>query len=93
MRCYDAKRPLRLEPKQIGMVVDKGYDFPKEIDEQLKEYGQDMWLFREQPDRQTTRAVNSYKGELRGYAAACCMDTTDILQLSILDTSDKDHTE
>jgi len=69
MRCYDAKRPLRLEPELIGMVVDKGYDFPKEIDEQLKEYGQDMWLFREQLDRQTTRAVNSYKGELRGYAA------------------------
>ena len=31
-------------------------------------YGQDMWLFRDHSDRGTTRALNSYKGEQRGYS-------------------------
>jgi len=48
------------------MVVDKGHDFPKPIEASLVQYGQEMWMFREQPHHATTRALNSYKGEDRG---------------------------
>lgn len=36
-------------------------------------YGQDMWLFRDHTDRGTTRALNSYKGEQRGYSVFCSL--------------------
>lgn len=49
------------------MIVDKGYDFPKEIEEKLLGYGEEMWLFRDQPDHPTTRALNSYHGDYRKY--------------------------
>jgi hypothetical protein len=61
-----AHRLGRLPAEKVGMVVDKGHDFPKDIEEKLIEYGRDMWLFREQPDRGTTRAINSYRCEVRG---------------------------
>jgi hypothetical protein len=48
------------------MIVDKGHDFPQDIEEKLLSYGHDMWLLREQPDRGTTRALNSYHGDRRG---------------------------
>lgn len=47
--------------------MDKGNDFPIPIERKLLEYGQDMWLFRDQPHHSTTRANNSYKGEHRGF--------------------------
>lgn len=50
----------------MGMIVDKGHDFPEPIDRALLSYGRDMWLFREQRDLKTTRALNSYRGEHRG---------------------------
>ncbi|KAF7776378.1 hypothetical protein Agabi119p4_4771 [Agaricus bisporus var. burnettii] len=56
-----------LPPGRIGMIVDKGYDFPKEIEEKLLGYGEDMWLFRDQPDHPTTRALNSYHGDYRNF--------------------------
>lgn len=56
----------RLPAEKVGMVVDKGHDFPKDIEEKLIAYGKDMWLFRQQFDRETTRAINSYRGESRG---------------------------
>jgi hypothetical protein len=49
------------------MIVDRGYDFPKEIEEKLLSYGEDMWLFRDQPGCPTTRALNSYYGDHRKY--------------------------
>jgi hypothetical protein len=55
----------RLSPEAIGMVVDKGNDFPPDIEEKLLSHGKDMWLFREQPDRGTTRSLNSYRGDTR----------------------------
>jgi len=49
------------------MIVDKGYDFPEAIEKRLLEYGKEMWMFREQPHLGTTRALNSYRGEYRGF--------------------------
>lgn len=55
----------RLPPSRVGMIIDKGGDFPHHIHQKLVSYGHDMWLFREHTDRQTTRALNSYHGDLR----------------------------
>jgi hypothetical protein len=55
----------RLPPDKVGMIVDSGHDFPGEIRERLLEYGEAMWMFREQPHCQTTRALNLYYGEHR----------------------------
>jgi len=55
-----------LQPQEIGMVIDKGYDFPADILESLSSYGKDMWLFRERQDVVTTRAINKYVGQHRG---------------------------
>lgn len=48
------------------MVIDRGSDFAKDIQRQLEAFGKDMWLFRDDPERTTTRAANTYRGELRG---------------------------
>ncbi|KAJ3762889.1 Ribokinase-like protein [Lentinula raphanica] len=56
-----------LSPEQVGMIVDKGYDFPSEIEDKLKTYGEDMWFFRPQKEAQTTRALNLYTGDHRGF--------------------------
>ncbi|KAH9179974.1 Ribokinase-like protein [Lactarius sanguifluus] len=58
---------LWLPPSETGMIVDKGVDFPPEIDAALKAYGEDMWLFRDQSPAGTTRALNRYKGDHRGF--------------------------
>ncbi|KAH8999376.1 Ribokinase-like protein [Lactarius akahatsu] len=58
---------LWLPPSETGMIVDKGIDFPPEIDAALKAYGEDMWLFRDQSPAGTTRALNRYKGDHRGF--------------------------
>lgn len=49
------------------MLIDRGSDFPEDIQEKLDTYGPEMWLLRDNPDRGTTRALNSYKGDHRGY--------------------------
>ncbi|GLB33586.1 putative pfkB family carbohydrate kinase [Lyophyllum shimeji] len=56
-----------LPPTEIGMMVDRGHDFPASIEANLLEYGPEMWIFRDQPDRLTTRALNSYKGDHRNF--------------------------
>lgn len=55
-----------LPSNQIGMVVDRGTDFPSSIQEKLDGYGPEMWIFRDQ-DHGTTRALNSYRGEHRSF--------------------------
>jgi hypothetical protein len=50
---------------QIAMLVDRGNDFPEQVQNKLDSYGQNMWIFRNQPDRGTTRALNLYHGERR----------------------------
>ncbi|TFY72501.1 hypothetical protein EVG20_g506 [Dentipellis fragilis] len=59
-------RSALLPPHAVGMIVDRGADFPAEIESQLVAYGKDMWLFRDHSG-QTTRALNSYKGDHRGF--------------------------
>ena len=54
-----------LPSHQLGMIVDRGPDFPLEIERTLLEYGSEMWVFRYQPDHRTTRALNSFRGEHR----------------------------
>lgn len=45
------------------MIVDKGPDFPIDIERTLLEFGSEMWMFRYQPNHRTTRVLNSYRGE------------------------------
>ncbi|KAH9844016.1 Ribokinase-like protein [Rhodofomes roseus] len=54
-----------LPPAHVGMIVDRGTDFPEQIQRKLDVYGSDMWLFRDHKDRATTRSLNSYRGEHR----------------------------
>ncbi|GAA6028422.1 hypothetical protein JCM8097_007023 [Rhodosporidiobolus ruineniae] len=56
-----------LPPTRVGIVVDKGNDWPKEVEERLHTYGREMWVFREKPDEPTTRALNLYTGEHRDF--------------------------
>jgi len=57
----------RLSPSKIGMIVDRGNDFPIHVQQELDLYGEKMWLFRDHPERETTRAVNIYHGDCRGF--------------------------
>ncbi|TFK93922.1 Ribokinase-like protein [Polyporus arcularius HHB13444] len=56
-----------LPPSQVGMIIDRGHDFPTHIQDALNAYGPDMWHFRDHPNRGTTRALNAYRGEHRGF--------------------------
>ena len=56
----------RLPASNVGMIIDRGHDFPAHIQEALDMYGADMWLYRDDPNRGTTRALNAYTGEHRG---------------------------
>jgi len=56
-----------LPANRIGMVIDRGNDFPPSIQTKLDSYGSDMWLFRDHSDIGTTRAMNSYKGDHRRF--------------------------
>ena len=58
--------PHRLGPGEVGMIVDRGHDFPAHIQAKLDSYGPEMWLFRDDPTRGTTKALNHYRGEYRG---------------------------
>ena len=57
----------RLSAENIVMMIDKGRDFPSDLQALLENYGKEMWHFRENPERLTTRAVNRYFGDHRGY--------------------------
>jgi len=56
-----------LSAGDIGMVIDRGTDFPPLMHERLKLYGSEMWFFRNQADCVTTRALNSYRGDHRNF--------------------------
>jgi len=56
-----------LPADKIGMIVDRGDDFPAAIQERLDSFGSDMWLYRDNPGCKTTRALNSYRGDHRGF--------------------------
>lgn len=55
-----------LPAQEVGILVDRGYDWPKELEERLNSYGDAMWVYRDQPAHPTTRALNLYTGEHRG---------------------------
>ncbi|TDL29323.1 Ribokinase-like protein [Rickenella mellea] len=56
-----------LPPDMIGMIIDRGNDFSQTFQESLESFGDEMWCFRDQPQRLTTRAVNIYRGDHRGF--------------------------
>ncbi|KAL4075809.1 Ribokinase-like protein [Scleroderma citrinum] len=55
-----------LPPNDVGMIIDRGNDFPQDIQDKLISYGADMWHFRDHDNRGTTRALNAYRGDHRG---------------------------
>lgn len=55
----------RLPSRSIGMIVDRGRDFPGWIQHTFDILGADMWMFRDQPNVETTKAVNIYRGDTR----------------------------
>ncbi|KAI0650075.1 Ribokinase-like protein [Trametes meyenii] len=56
-----------LSPSKVGVIIDRGNDFPPDIQNALDAFGADMWLFRDDPARETTKAINTYRGEVRGF--------------------------
>ncbi|KAJ6599288.1 Ribokinase-like protein [Mycena vulgaris] len=56
-----------LPASQVGMIVDRGSDFPLSMENKLKEFGDEMWVYRNQPIG-TTRAINTYRGDYRSFA-------------------------
>ncbi|KAJ7179329.1 Ribokinase-like protein [Mycena filopes] len=55
-----------LPPTQVGMIIDKGPDFPPTMESTLAEFGSEMWIYRNQPVA-TTRALNTYHGDHRSF--------------------------
>ncbi|KAF7301436.1 PfkB domain-containing protein [Mycena indigotica] len=55
-----------LPPTRVGMIIDRGTDFPQSIQATLDEFGSDMWHYRDHPGK-TTRALNSYRGDFRDF--------------------------
>ncbi|KAK0191208.1 Ribokinase-like protein [Armillaria mellea] len=56
-----------LPPDKIGMIVDRGDDWPSDIQDELDKYGPEMWMYRDQLSARTTRALNSYMGDHRSF--------------------------
>ncbi|GJN90820.1 hypothetical protein Rhopal_003834-T1 [Rhodotorula paludigena] len=56
-----------LPAARVGILVDRGYDWPAEVERELETYGKEMWVYREKPDAPTTRALNLYTGEHRDF--------------------------
>ena len=62
----------RLPADQLGMIIDRGRDFPEDVYAALMNYGEQMWVFRDRDDGLTTRALNSYRGEHRESVQLAC---------------------
>ena len=73
---------IRLPTHKVGMIVDRGNDFPADIQSALEAYGSDMWLFRDDQERVTTRAANIYRGDNRGSAVVPCFTPLSRLKAS-----------
>ncbi|BEJ15674.1 hypothetical protein CspHIS471_0502790 [Cutaneotrichosporon sp. HIS471] len=58
-----------LPPSRLAMIVDYTPEtLPASMKAQLESYGTDMWAWRERHDGAgTTRAVNRYNGQVRGF--------------------------
>lgn len=60
----------RLDPENISMTIDRGSDFPQAIQDKLNTFSKGsngLWRWRERKQGGTTRAVNIYRGEQRGF--------------------------
>ncbi|KAJ7667811.1 Ribokinase-like protein [Mycena polygramma] len=62
--CIGAR--IWLSPSEVGMIIDRGSDFPPSMESKLSEFGDEMWLYRNQPVG-TTRAMNTYRGDHRSF--------------------------
>jgi len=62
--CIGAR--MWLSATQLGMVIDRGSDFPPSMESKLAEFGEEMWFYRNQPSG-TTRALNTYRGDHRSF--------------------------
>ncbi|WVQ82954.1 hypothetical protein IAT38_005090 [Cryptococcus sp. DSM 104549] len=60
---------LFLPPSRVGMIADYTPEsLPEDMQATLKTFGPEMWAFRERTDgHPTARAVNRYRGEVRGF--------------------------
>lgn len=54
-----------LESESVGLLIDRGTDWNEDLQKQLDHFGKEMWVYRD-VDRLTTRALNRYRGEVRG---------------------------
>ncbi|KAL9131616.1 MAG: hypothetical protein Q9217_000504 [Psora testacea] len=54
------------EAKRVGWVVHLGHDFPKDVLTEIHPWGTHV-KYIEKPERPTTRARNTYSGELRSF--------------------------
>lgn len=93
--CYFAiGARMWLRPDQIQMIVDRGCDWKSEHQQVLDCYDQtpkeatsrSMWHFRKRPDG-TTRAVNLYTGDQRGFeylSPKIRLDPSDLFRCSPL---------
>ena len=90
--CYFAVGArVWLPPSHIQMIIDRGSDWRTEDQDVLDRFDRtppgscsSMWLYRSRPDG-TTRAVNRYKGEHRGFdylSRKIRLEPIDLLQLS-----------
>ena len=59
---------LFLPASHVGLLVDRGDDFPNHFTEELESLGEEMIYFRERPGK-TTRAVNIYSGRSIGFVS------------------------
>ena len=55
-----------LRADQLCLIVDRGSDWDERVQRELEAFGKDMWLFRNNPEKPTTRALNLYTGQHRG---------------------------
>ncbi|KAJ7368102.1 Ribokinase-like protein [Mycena albidolilacea] len=62
--CIGAR--VWLSASQVGMIIDRGSDFPPAMENKLAGFGQEMWFYRTQLSG-TTRAINTYRGDHRSF--------------------------
>ncbi len=62
----------RLSADQLGMIIDRGRDFPEDVYAALMNYGEQMWVFRDRDDGLNTLALNLYRGEHRESVQLAC---------------------
>jgi len=55
-----------IDSRKVGWIIDKGNDFPKEVEQYLKNWNTGA-VWRDTPDRKTTKGWNMYgEREFRG---------------------------